>query len=94
MIPDKEQFSQHQTELGKKLGVISKTGKYNGNTKLVPHLMEHKDYVIHYRNLQFIESLGVKITEVKEIVEFDQKDWDVSIYRVQHRATEARQERR
>ena len=37
--------------------------------------MEHKDYVIHYRNLQFIESLGVKITEVKEIVEFDQKDW-------------------
>ena len=57
------------------MGVISKTGKYNGNSKLVPHLMEHKDYVVHYPNLQFIESLGVKITEVKEIVEFDQKDW-------------------
>ena len=40
--------------------------------------MEHKDYVIHYRNLQFIESLGAKITEVKEIVEFDQKDWMAS----------------
>ena len=75
MIPNHEQFSQHQTELSKKLGVISKTGKYNGNNKLVPHLMEHKDYVIQHRNWQFIESLGVKITEVKEIVEFDQKDW-------------------
>ena len=46
MIPDMEQFSQHQ-DFWKKLGVISKTGKYNGKSKLAPHLMEHKDYVIH-----------------------------------------------
>ena len=32
-----------------------------GCEKLIPHLMKHEDYVLHYRNLKFIYALGVKI---------------------------------
>jgi hypothetical protein len=29
--------------------------------KLIPHLYEHKNYCIHYRNSKFVEKLGVDI---------------------------------
>ena len=37
-------------EVGKKNNVI-KNDKYEGCDKLVPHLMKHEKYVLHYRNL-------------------------------------------
>jgi hypothetical protein len=37
--------------------------------------MEHKNYCIHYRNLKYVESLGVKIGEVHNVVSFKQKAW-------------------
>ena len=46
-----------------------------GCKKLIPHLMEHKNYCIHYRSLKFVEKLGVKIGEVHNIVSFKQKAW-------------------
>ena len=45
-----------------------KNGKYNsGGSKLVPHLNEHKNYVLHYRNLKFIVSLGVVVKKIIEL---------------------------
>ena len=37
--------------------------------------MKHEKYCIHYRNLKFVEELGVKITKVHNVVEFNQKPW-------------------
>ena len=41
----------------------------------MPHLMEHKNYCIHYRNLKFVADLGVKIGAVHNIISFKQKQW-------------------
>mgnify|MGYP003343551889 CR=1 FL=1 len=43
--------------------------------KLVPHLMDHENYCIHYRNLKYLVSLGVEINKVHNIVSFKQKAW-------------------
>ena len=43
--------------------------------KLIPHLNEHKNYVIHYRNLKFIKELGASIDKVHNIISFQQKPW-------------------
>ena len=47
--------------------------KTSGCSKLVPHLMKHAKYCIHYRNLKFVKELGVKIGKVHNVVEFNQK---------------------
>ncbi len=48
LTPDVNMMSEYQKELKKKLNITSKC------SKLIPHLMEHKNYCIHYRNLIFI----------------------------------------
>ena len=62
-------MSDFQLNLQKDLDIKSKT------PKLIPHLMDHKNYCIHYRNLKYLVSLGVEITKVHNIVSFKQKDW-------------------
>jgi len=42
---------------------------------MVPHLYEHKNYCLHYRNLKFIKSLGVEIGTVHNVVSFHQDTW-------------------
>jgi len=42
---------------------------------LVPHLYPHEKYCIHYRDLQFVHNLGVKIDKVHNIISFTQKKW-------------------
>ena len=37
--------------------------------------MKHEKYCIHYRNLNFLKSLGVKLGVVHNIVSFKQKQW-------------------
>jgi hypothetical protein len=63
LSPKIECFSQYQKDLGKELNIIKSDDKYAGCDKLVPHLYEHKDYAIHYRNLKFIKDLGVEIVK-------------------------------
>jgi hypothetical protein len=40
--------------------------------KLVPNLLPKKNYVLHYRNLQFYKRMGLIVTKVHRIVEFKQ----------------------
>lgn len=74
LTPDIEWFSEYQIATGEKIGVIN-NGKYRGSNKLVPHLFEHKNYVIHYRNLKFIVDLGVEVRAVHKVLSFEQSPW-------------------
>ena len=59
--------------------------KHSRCPNLIPHLMKHEKYVIHYRNLKYIQQLGVKITEVHRVIEFEQKAFLKTIHKQEHR---------
>ena len=44
-------------------------------SKLVPNLMDKKKYVVHYRNLHLYCKLGMKLTKVHRILEFNENPW-------------------
>ena len=53
--------------------------KYNISTglvhKLIPTLSDKKNYVLHYRNLKLYKDLGLKVSKVHRVLEFDQSPW-------------------
>ena len=47
-----------------------------GNVKkLISNLGNKTNYVVHYRNLQLYLSLGMKLTKIHKVLEFQKSDW-------------------
>ena len=63
--------SPYAKELLVKLG--RKPGK--GTKKLVPNLRNKKNYVVHYRNLQFYVKHGLVVLNTHKILQFQQRPW-------------------
>ena len=60
----------------KQLEIIERSGqRYTPTDKLIPNLFDKKNYVVHYRNLQYYVSQGIIIKKINRIIEFNQAPW-------------------
>src|SRR6218665_196829 len=71
MVITADMVSPHGRDLANTLGIKIN----NKSAKLVPNLLPKSNYVLHYRNLKFYTSLGLKVTKVYKIMEFEQSRW-------------------
>ena len=65
----KEMLSPYQQKLGEELGL-----KFEGK-KLCPTPYDKKKYICHYRSLKQFLELGLELTQVHRVIEFNQSPW-------------------
>ena len=49
--------------------------KVGGVKKLIPNLNDKVKYTIHYKNLQYYLSLGMKLVEIHKVLSFKQSNF-------------------
>ena len=49
--------------------------KVGGVKKLIPNLDDKIKYVVHYKNLQYYLSLGMKLVKIHKTLSFKQSNW-------------------
>src|SRR6218665_1701557 len=65
-------LSEYSKGLADKLKV-----KYTAKmpAKLIPNFMDKKNYVVHYRNLQYYADMGMEVVKTPKVLEFDKSKW-------------------
>ena len=64
-------LSEYSKELLERLG---KTAPSKIN-KLIPNLHDKKNYVVHSQNLQFYVKMGMHVTKIHRVLQFNQSQW-------------------
>ena len=70
MLISHDMLSSYQQQLKEDLGY--KPAKVE---KLVPNLWDKTQYVIHYRNLKFYLTQGLKLQKIHRVLQFKQEPW-------------------
>ena len=65
-----DMLSKYSSDIANKCGI--KVCEVN---KLVPNLRDKIKYVVHYRNLQYYLSLGIKLIKFYRILNFKKSNW-------------------
>ena len=66
----KDMLSEYSKRIADKFNIS--TGLVH---KLIPTLSDKNKYVLHHRNLQLYTDLGLKVTKVHRVLEFNQSPW-------------------
>ena len=70
MLATSDMLSEYAKDIADKYDIT--IGKVR---KLVPNLKDKEKYVIHYENLQLYKSLGIEVTKIHRVLEFNESTW-------------------
>ena len=69
MVVDDTMYSEYQQMVAQKINK-----KILANMKLVPNLQDKKNYILHGQTLKLYIQLGLKLTKVHKVLQFEQSD--------------------